>query len=57
MSENMEVLLKAEDKPEVDRIAAFVRSLDEEKQDKLKFFIEGVNFATNLCTQKKGRGC
>ena len=56
MTENMEILLRTEDKPELDKITTFIKSMDEEKQDKIKFFIEGANFVANLYAGSKSCG-
>lgn len=48
MTKSMETLLKTEEKPEVDKITALVKGMDEEKQDKMLIFMQGVKFAENL---------
>lgn len=51
MEKELDVLLRTEDRPEIDGYTEFLKSISEAKQNKMLFFLEGVKFAEMLSTQ------
>lgn len=45
MAKNMDIILKTEEKPEVDKITEMLRSLDDGEKGKMLIFMQGVKFA------------
>lgn len=52
MAENMEILLKTEDKQEVDKVVALIKSMNSAEQNKMLIFMQGVKFAENLHAER-----
>ncbi len=48
MAEGMEVLIKTEDKQEVEKITALIKSMSTTEQNNMLFFIQGAKFTENL---------
>lgn len=49
---NIETLLKAEDKPEVEKITSLLKSMDSSVQNKMLIFIQGAKFAEGFAESK-----
>lgn len=52
MAEQMEVLLKADRKPEEEKILGFLGEMSQAEQEKMLVFMQGVRFAKGM----EGRG-
>lgn len=46
-----DVLIKTEDKPEVDNVTKLIKTMSKSEQDKMLIFLQGVKFAEALKTQ------
>lgn len=51
MTKDMDVLIKTEDKPEVDNVTRLIKTMSESEQNKMLIFLQGVKFAETLKAQ------
>lgn len=51
MKENVNVLIRTEDKQEVDNVTKLIKTMSESEQNKMLIFLQGVKFAEALKTQ------
>lgn len=51
MAKDMDVLIKTEDKPEVDNVTKLIKTMSESEQNKMLIFLQGVKFAEELKAQ------
>lgn len=48
MAKNVDVLIKTEDKPEVDNVTRLIKTMSDSEQSKMLIFLQGVKFAEEL---------
>lgn len=51
MAKDMDVLIKTEDKSEVDNVTRLIKTMSESEQNKMLIFLQGVKFAETLKAQ------
>lgn len=51
MEKDMDVLIKTEDKTEVDNVTKLIKTMSESEQNKMLIFLQGVKFAEALKAQ------
>lgn len=51
MAKNVDVLIKTEDKPEVDNVTRLIKTMSDSEQRKMLIFLQGVKFAEELKAQ------
>ena len=51
MTKDMDVLIKTEDKPEVDNVTRLIKTMSDSEQNKMLIFLQGVKFAEALKAQ------
>lgn len=51
MTKDMDVLIKTEDKPEVDNVTKLIKTMSESEQNGMLIFLQGVKFAEVLKAQ------
>lgn len=51
MKDNVDVLLRTEDKQEVENITKLIKTMSESEQNKMLIFLQGVKFAETLKAQ------
>lgn len=51
MAKDMDVLIKTEDKPEVDSVTKLIKNMSDSEQNKMLIFLQGVKFAEALKAQ------
>lgn len=55
MAKDMDVLIKTEDKPEVDNVTKLIKTMSESEQNKMLIFLQGVKFAEELKARVGGK--
>ena len=51
MTKDMDVLIKTEDRTEVDNVTKLIKTMSESEQNKMLIFLQGVKFAEALKAQ------
>ena len=51
MAKDMDVLIKTEDRTEVDNVTKLIKTMSESEQNKMLIFLQGVKFAEALKAQ------
>lgn len=51
MAKDVDVLIKTEDKPEVDNVTRLIKTMSDSEQSKMLIFLQGVKFAEALKAQ------
>ena len=51
MAKDMDVLIKTEDKPEVDNVTRLIKTMSDSEQSKMLIFLQGVKFGKELNKQ------
>lgn len=51
MAKDMDVLIKMEDRTEVDNVTKLIKTMSESEQNKMLIFLQGVKFAEALKAQ------
>lgn len=49
MAKDVDVLIKTEDKPEVDNVTRLIKTMSDSEQSKMLIFLQGVKFAERFC--------
>lgn len=51
MAKDVDILIKTEDKPEVDNVTRLIKTMSDSEQSKMLIFLQGVKFAEALKAQ------
>lgn len=57
MAKDMDVLIKTEDRTEVDNVTKLIKTMSESEQNKMLIFLQGVKFAEALNEQQVTEKC
>lgn len=55
MAKDMDILIKTEDRTEIDNLTKLIKNMSESEQQKILIFLQGVKFAEAL-TPKQQKG-
>lgn len=53
MAKDMDVLIKTEDKPEVENVTRLIKSMSDVEQNKMLIFLQGVKFAKTMSESRE----
>lgn len=52
MTKDIDILIKTEDRTEVENVTKLIKTMSESEQNKMLIFLQGVKFAETLKTQQ-----